>query len=166
MVVNARCDGSIWINSSDRNLKTNFALVNATEILDRVTRLCRHKRNNPLGGATCLVRTDQNNREDDGAIILTAFSVQHLFAAALFFARLFIATLRVAITLAAAATLFLGFFRHYSHLLSTSYRRLSMRWRKNFYPQQPRMDFVAFSSGANVNNNFPQHDTILCWLSV
>jgi hypothetical protein len=68
----------------------------------------------------------KNNREDDGAVILTAFSVQHLFAAALFFAGLLVAALRVAIALAAAAAaaaaLFFGFFRHGFHLLSVSYR--------------------------------------------
>jgi hypothetical protein len=36
MVSNARCDGSTWINASDRNLKENFAAVNPREILEKV----------------------------------------------------------------------------------------------------------------------------------
>ncbi len=39
MVVNARCDGNTWINSSDRNLKENFASINSETILDRVVAL-------------------------------------------------------------------------------------------------------------------------------
>ena len=39
MVVNARCDGSSWINSSDRNLKENFAPVNTKAVLEKVTAL-------------------------------------------------------------------------------------------------------------------------------
>ena len=39
MVVNARCDGNTWINSSDRNLKENFAPINSETILDRVVAL-------------------------------------------------------------------------------------------------------------------------------
>ena len=39
MVSNARCDGSSWINASDRNLKQNFAPVNAQEILAKVVAL-------------------------------------------------------------------------------------------------------------------------------
>ena len=36
MVVNARCDGSSWINASDRNLKQGFAGVDAQAVLARV----------------------------------------------------------------------------------------------------------------------------------
>ena len=36
MVVNARCDGSSWINASDRNLKQGFASVDAQAVLARV----------------------------------------------------------------------------------------------------------------------------------
>ena len=39
MVVNARCDGSTWINSSDRNLKENFGTVKTREILEKVAEL-------------------------------------------------------------------------------------------------------------------------------
>jgi hypothetical protein len=39
MVVNARCDGSTWINSSDRNLKENFERVNTLEVLEKVASL-------------------------------------------------------------------------------------------------------------------------------
>ena len=39
MVVNARCDGSSWINASDRNLKQGFAGVDAQAVLARVTAL-------------------------------------------------------------------------------------------------------------------------------
>jgi hypothetical protein len=37
VVVNARCDGSTWINASDRNLKQDFVPVDRQEILSRVT---------------------------------------------------------------------------------------------------------------------------------
>jgi hypothetical protein len=36
MVVNARCDGSSWINASDRNLKQDFAVVDAQAVLEKV----------------------------------------------------------------------------------------------------------------------------------
>lgn len=36
MVVNARCDGEQWINSSDRNLKENFTPVNPKAVLEKV----------------------------------------------------------------------------------------------------------------------------------
>jgi len=36
VVVNARCDGSSWINASDRNLKQGFASVDAQAVLARV----------------------------------------------------------------------------------------------------------------------------------
>jgi hypothetical protein len=36
MVVNARCDGSSWINASDRNLKQDFAAVDARAVLEKV----------------------------------------------------------------------------------------------------------------------------------
>jgi hypothetical protein len=39
MVQNARCDGSSWINSSDRNLKQDFAPVNAQAVLEQVAAL-------------------------------------------------------------------------------------------------------------------------------
>jgi hypothetical protein len=39
MVSNARCDGSSWINSSDRNLKQDFAAVNPQTVLARVAAL-------------------------------------------------------------------------------------------------------------------------------
>jgi hypothetical protein len=39
MVVNARCDGSSWINASDRNLKQEFAPVDARAVLDKVAAL-------------------------------------------------------------------------------------------------------------------------------
>jgi len=39
VVVNARCDGSSWINASDRALKENFAPVNAREVLEKVVAL-------------------------------------------------------------------------------------------------------------------------------
>ena len=39
VVVNARCDGSSWINSSDRNLKENFAPVDTQAVLEKVTAL-------------------------------------------------------------------------------------------------------------------------------
>jgi hypothetical protein len=39
VVVNARCDGSTWINSSDRNLKEDFAPVDPRSVLDKVTAL-------------------------------------------------------------------------------------------------------------------------------
>ena len=39
MVGTARCDGSSWINASDRNLKQDFAPVNAQSILARVVNL-------------------------------------------------------------------------------------------------------------------------------
>jgi hypothetical protein len=39
MVVNARCDGSSWINASDRNLKQGFASVDAQAVLARVAAL-------------------------------------------------------------------------------------------------------------------------------
>jgi hypothetical protein len=39
MVVNARCDGSSWINASDRNLKQDFAAVDAQAVLDKVAAL-------------------------------------------------------------------------------------------------------------------------------
>jgi hypothetical protein len=39
VVVNARCDGNTWINSSDRNLKENFSPVNPADILDEVAAL-------------------------------------------------------------------------------------------------------------------------------
>jgi hypothetical protein len=39
MVVNARCDGSSWINSSDRNLKEAFAAVDPLEVLAKVAAL-------------------------------------------------------------------------------------------------------------------------------
>ena len=39
MVVNARCDGSSWINASDRNLKQGFAGVDAQAVLARVAAL-------------------------------------------------------------------------------------------------------------------------------
>jgi hypothetical protein len=37
MVVNARCDGTTWINASDRNLKQDFAPVDPLELLAKVT---------------------------------------------------------------------------------------------------------------------------------
>jgi len=39
MVVNARCDGNSWINSSDRNLKENFRPVDTKAILAKVAAL-------------------------------------------------------------------------------------------------------------------------------
>ncbi len=39
MVVNARCDGSSWINASDRNLKQGFAGVDAQAVLAQVAAL-------------------------------------------------------------------------------------------------------------------------------
>jgi Regulator of chromosome condensation (RCC1) repeat/Chaperone of endosialidase len=39
MVVNARCDGSSWINASDRNLKQDFAPVDAQVVLEKVAAL-------------------------------------------------------------------------------------------------------------------------------
>jgi len=39
MVVNARCDGSSWINASDRNLKQDFAAVDAQAVLEKVAAL-------------------------------------------------------------------------------------------------------------------------------
>jgi hypothetical protein len=39
MVNFARCDGSTWINASDRNLKDNFIPISATEILAKVVQL-------------------------------------------------------------------------------------------------------------------------------
>jgi hypothetical protein len=36
MVVNARCDGTTWINASDRNLKQDFAPVDPIELLAKV----------------------------------------------------------------------------------------------------------------------------------
>ena len=39
VVVNARCDGSSWINASDRALKENFAPVKAREVLEKVVAL-------------------------------------------------------------------------------------------------------------------------------
>ncbi len=39
MVVNARCDGSSWINASDRNLKQGFAPVDAQAVLEKVAAL-------------------------------------------------------------------------------------------------------------------------------
>lgn len=39
MVVNARCDGSSWINACDRNLKENFAAVDAKAMLNKVAAL-------------------------------------------------------------------------------------------------------------------------------
>ncbi|WP_150107643.1 tail fiber domain-containing protein [Pedosphaera parvula] len=39
MVVNARCDGSSWINASDRNLKQDFAPVDAQTVLEKVAAL-------------------------------------------------------------------------------------------------------------------------------
>ena len=39
MVVNARCDGSSWINASDRNLKQDFASIDAQAVLARVAAL-------------------------------------------------------------------------------------------------------------------------------
>ncbi len=39
MVVNARCDGSSWINASDRNLKQDFAAVDAQAVLGKVASL-------------------------------------------------------------------------------------------------------------------------------
>jgi hypothetical protein len=37
MVVNARCDGTTWINASDRNLKQDFEPVDPLELLAKVT---------------------------------------------------------------------------------------------------------------------------------
>ncbi|HAV63354.1 MAG TPA: hypothetical protein DCY13_13435, partial [Verrucomicrobiales bacterium] len=42
MVVNARCDGSSWINASDRNLKQDFAPVDAQAVLAKVAALPIH----------------------------------------------------------------------------------------------------------------------------
>ncbi len=39
MVVNARCDGSSWINASDRNLKEGFRPVDPEAVLDKVVAL-------------------------------------------------------------------------------------------------------------------------------
>ena len=39
MVVNARCDGSSWINASDRNLKQDFAVVDPQAVLAKVVAL-------------------------------------------------------------------------------------------------------------------------------
>ena len=39
MIQNARCDGSSWINSSDRNLKQDFAAVNPQAVLAQVAAL-------------------------------------------------------------------------------------------------------------------------------
>jgi hypothetical protein len=39
MVVNARCDGSSWINASDRNLKEDFEPVDAQAILAKIAAL-------------------------------------------------------------------------------------------------------------------------------
>jgi hypothetical protein len=39
MVVNARCDGSSWLNASDRNLKQDFAAVDPQTMLDKVASL-------------------------------------------------------------------------------------------------------------------------------
>jgi hypothetical protein len=39
MVVNARCDGSSWINASDRNLKQDFAPVDGLAVLEKVAAL-------------------------------------------------------------------------------------------------------------------------------
>ena len=39
MVDNARCDGSSWINSSDRNLKRDFAAVDTKAVLEQVAAL-------------------------------------------------------------------------------------------------------------------------------
>jgi len=39
MVVNARCDGSSWINASDRNLKEDFATVDTQAVLAQVATL-------------------------------------------------------------------------------------------------------------------------------
>ena len=39
IVVNARCDGSSWINASDRNLKENFTSVDGREVLEKVAAL-------------------------------------------------------------------------------------------------------------------------------
>jgi len=39
MVVNARCDGSSWINASDRRLKQDFAPVDAKAMLEKVVAL-------------------------------------------------------------------------------------------------------------------------------
>jgi hypothetical protein len=39
VVVNARCDGSSWINASDRNLKQDFAPVDTREVLEKVAAL-------------------------------------------------------------------------------------------------------------------------------
>ena len=36
MVVNARCDGNTWVNSSDRNLKENFGAVDSAGVLEKV----------------------------------------------------------------------------------------------------------------------------------
>jgi hypothetical protein len=37
MVVNARCDGTTWINASDRNLKQDFEPVDPLVLLAKVT---------------------------------------------------------------------------------------------------------------------------------
>jgi uncharacterized protein YceH (UPF0502 family) len=39
MVANARCDGSSWINASDRRLKQDFAPVDARAVLEKVVAL-------------------------------------------------------------------------------------------------------------------------------
>jgi len=39
MVQNARCDGSTWINASDRNLKENFHQIDADRVLEKVCAL-------------------------------------------------------------------------------------------------------------------------------
>lgn len=39
MVANARCDGSTWINASDRNLKENFSPIDPEQILTKVAAL-------------------------------------------------------------------------------------------------------------------------------
>jgi hypothetical protein len=39
MVANARCDGSSWINASDRRLKQDFAPVDAQAVLEKVAAL-------------------------------------------------------------------------------------------------------------------------------
>ena len=38
-VANAYCNGSTWVNASDRNLKQNFASVNAAEVLQKIVAL-------------------------------------------------------------------------------------------------------------------------------
>jgi hypothetical protein len=39
MVASARCDGSTWINASDRNLKENFTPVSSAEVLAKVAEM-------------------------------------------------------------------------------------------------------------------------------